>query len=232
MTRLRAATWLIFGLALAALPALGELGTASSPVFQVEFSNPGLSPSHWTLTLHTDGTGHFRSDRGSKVAAGPQGAQVGGDQIQAPDVDRDIKVSSKFAERVFQTAQQQGLFNSGCESHLKVAFQGWKKLTYIGPEGNWGCEFNYSKDKEIQSLGDSIVAVAETVMEGARLETLLQHDRLGLDSELESLVEAAKDGRTLELRTIQGILSRLAADPDVLQRVRKRARLLLAGIGS
>jgi hypothetical protein len=141
-------------------------------------------------------------------------------------------VSSKFAERVFQTAQQQGLFNSGCESHLKVAFQGWKKLTYIGPEGNWGCEFNYSKDKEIQSLGDSIVAVAETIMEGARLETLLQHDRLGLDSELEYLVEAAKDGRTLELRTIQGILSRLAADPDVLQRVRKRARLLLAGIGS
>jgi hypothetical protein len=49
---------------------------------------------------------------------------------------------------------------------------------------------------------------------------------------LEYLVEAAKDGRTLELRTIQGILSRLAADPDVLQRVRKRARLLLAGIGS
>ena len=96
-----------------------------------------------------------------------------------------MQVSAEFAERVFQTVRQHNLFNADCESHMKVAFQGWKKLSYSGPEGVGSCAFNYSKDKEIQALGDSLVSVAGTILEGARLEMLLQHDRLGLDSEME-----------------------------------------------
>jgi hypothetical protein len=232
MTRCGKAAWLALVLVGAALLGWGEAGTALSPVLQVDYSNPGLSSSHWNLTLYPDGTGHFRSDRRNRVADTSQGEAPDNDRvIQAPDVDRDVRVSAKFADHVFQTVRKHDLFKSGCESHLKVAFQGWKELSYSGPEGTGSCKFNYSKDKDIQTLGDSLVAVAETIMEGARLETLLQHDRLGLDSEMEYLVEAAKDGRTQEIRTIRGILDRLAADPDVMERVRKRARLLLAGIG-
>ena len=47
------------------------------------------------------------------------------------------------------------------------------------------------------------MAVAETMMEGARLEMLLQHDRLGLDREMEFLTEAAKDGRMQQICAIQ-----------------------------
>jgi hypothetical protein len=111
---------------------------------------------------------------------------------------------------------------------MKVAFQGWKKLTYSGPDGAGSCTFNYSKDKQIQELGESLVAVAGAIVEGARLETLLQHDRLGLDKEMEYLVEATGDGRVRQIGTIQGILQRLADDPEVMDRVRKRARQLLA----
>jgi hypothetical protein len=201
-----------------ALPVRGEAGTA---VFEVDYSNPGLSPSHWTLTLHPDGSGHFYSERGAVQAVGLQ-------TIEAPNVDRDIRVSGEFAGRVFEAAHRHKLFSADCESHLKVAFQGLKKLSYSGPEGEGSCAFNYSKDKEIQALGDSLVAVAGTIVEGARLETLLQHDRLGLDSETEYLVEAAGDGRAQQICTIRGILERLAEDPEVMERVRKRARVLLA----
>jgi len=34
---------------------------AANPVVQVDFSNPELSPPQWTLVLHADGSGHFRS---------------------------------------------------------------------------------------------------------------------------------------------------------------------------
>jgi hypothetical protein len=111
---------------------------------------------------------------------------------------------------------------------MKVAFQGSKKLTYSGPDGAGSCTFNYAKDKDIQALGDSLIAVATAVVEGARLEALLQHDRLGLDKEIEFLVEAAGDGRVQQICTIKGILERLAEDPMVMERVRKRARVLLA----
>jgi hypothetical protein len=111
---------------------------------------------------------------------------------------------------------------------MKVAFQGWKQLTYRGPDGTGSCRFNYSKDKQIQSLSESLVAVASTVVEGARLEILLEHDRLGLDKEMDYIMEAAGDGRVQQIVAIRHILERLADDPEVMERVRKHAKLLLA----
>jgi hypothetical protein len=203
-----------------ALPALGD----ESPVFHVDFSNPGLTPSQWTLEFRPDGSGHFHSVRGNAVA---QDFKV----LEPPNINRDIQLTTKFAEHAFAVAHRHKLFNSGCESHLKVAFQGTKKLTYTGPDGHGSCEFNYSRDVEIQSLGDSLVAVATTIIEGARLEALLQHDPLGLDQEIQNVQEAAGDGRAQQICSIRDILERLSEDPAVMERVRKRARALLARAG-
>ena len=203
-----------------ATATLASAGAPEGAVLRVDFSNPGLTPSQWTLEFHPDGHGHFRSERGNVP---PEDKR-----IQAPDVDRDVQVSARFAEHAFQVAQRHKLFNSGCESHLKVAFQGTKKLSYSGPEGEGSCEFNYSRDAELQGLADSLVAVATTILEGARLETLLQHDPLGLDQEIQNVQEAAGDGRAQQICSIRDILARLSDNPAVMERVRKRARALLA----
>jgi hypothetical protein len=211
--------WL--GLALAsavlALPAQGD----RSSVLKVDFANPGLTPAKWTLVLRADGSAHFHTDPGSITAPRSQ-------VIEPAAVDRDVQLSQDFANRVFDTVHHHNLLNESCESHLKVAFQGWKKMTYSGPDGAGSCEFNYSKNRDIQSLGESLVAVASTIIEGARLELLLQHDPLGLDQEMEYLKEASADGRLQQMCAIQGILTKLKDDPSVMERVRRRARLLLA----
>jgi len=212
------AAWLMF--AAMALAAHGQTPAPAGPVVQVDFSNPAISPPQWTMTLHPDGSGHFRSEMGTVPKAGLK-------EIEAPSIDRDIQVSPQFAGQVFAAAQRNKWFNTACESHLKVAFQGWKTLTYTGPKGHGTCTFNYSKDKEIQDLGDSLQAVAETVLEGERLQMLLRHDPLGLDQEMEFLVGAVQDGRAQQVCAIRGILERLAKDDAVLDRVRKRARALL-----
>jgi hypothetical protein len=199
-----------------ALPLCAESGS----VLQMDFSNPGLHPPHWTLIIRQDGSGHFHSERANTTTADPEG-------IDAPGVDRDIRLSARFVERVFQTAHYRALTSGPCESHMKVAFQGWKTLTYSGPEGKAVCQFNYAKDREIQSLGDSLVSVAATILEGARLEFLLQYDRLGLDKETEYLFEAARDGRLQQVCVIRGILERLSEDQVVMERVRRRARQIL-----
>jgi hypothetical protein len=139
-----------------------------------------------------------------------------------------VQLSPQFAAHVFQVAEHHNHFNEACESRLKVAFQGWKKFSYTGPEGSGSCTFNFSKDKEIESLGDTMDAVTETILEGQRLEVLLEHDRLGLDKEMEFLVDAASNGRAQQICAIRGILDRLAQDDEVMERVRKRARMLLA----
>ncbi len=210
--------WLVL---LAALAASSQSAPPAGQVIQVDFSNPGLSPPQWTLTLHPDGTGHFRS----QMAKAPPG---GLKEIEVPSLDQDIQVSGEFAGHVFDIAKRDNWFNLPCESHIKVAFQGWKTFSYTGPEGHGSCTFNYSKDREIQQMGDSLQAVAQTIIEGARLQILLQHDPLGLDQEMAFLTEAAGDGRAQQVCAIRSILERLAQDDSVLERVRKEARALLA----
>jgi hypothetical protein len=222
---MRALTARMAWLAFAAIPAILPSGlTAQSqaaPVFEADYANPGLTPAHWVLTLSPDGSGHFRSERGSVPMDAAQG-------LEAANIDRDVQLSAAYAAHVFEQARLHRMFSMDCESHMKVAFQGWKKFTYTGPEGTGSCTFNYSKDKSIQAMGESLVAVAATIVEGARLETLLQHDRLGLDKEMEYITEAAADGRVQQLVAIKPILEKLADDDDVMERVRKRARTLLA----
>jgi hypothetical protein len=45
---------------------------------------------------------------------------------------------------------------------------------------------------------------------------------------MEFMMEAAGDGRLQQLCVIRSILERLAEDPEVLDRVRKRSRILMA----
>jgi hypothetical protein len=212
------------GAALATAMPVGNVLAVPGPTVEVDYSNPGLIPAHWVLTLSPDGSGHFRSERGNAPMEASQG-------FEAANVDRDIKLSAEFAAHVFDTAHQHKNFSSECESHLKVAFQGWKKLSYAGPDGSGSCTFNYSNSKDIQALGETFVAVATTILEGARLEVLLQHDRLGLDKEMGYLMEASADGRVQQLGAIRDTLQRLADDPAVMERVRKRARMLLVRAG-
>lgn len=193
----------------------------SGPIVVIDYTNPNLLPTHWTLTLRPDGSGHFHSENGTASTGAPTA-------MHAPDISRDMQVSRTFAAAVFQAAQRHSFFNQPCESHMKVAFQGNKTLSYSGPDGQGSCTFNYSRDREIEALGDNFMAVAETIMEGARLELLLQHDPLGLDKETANLVEAVQSGRAQQLCAIHSILERLAQDDHVLELVRKRARALLA----
>jgi len=203
-----------------AVTAFVQPAVSAQPEVQLEYSNPGVSPAHWTLTVRPDGSGHFRSERGAAKADGVRTLVIG-------DIDREVQVSAKFAGEVFATAERHKGFHEECESHWKVAFTGTKTLRFSSPRESGSCSFNYSKDKEIEALGEEMVAVAETLVTGARLELLLQHDRLGLDAELEALMHAVQDSRALQLGAIRGILQRLCEDPAVMERVRKRARVLL-----
>ena len=189
-------------------------------VFEIEFKNAGLVPPHWQLKLNPDGNGQFDAEGGKP-------SEHDKNQIFAGDVHRAVQISRELTARIFATARERRLFEFPCESHMKVAFQGTKRLSYSGPEGSGACEYNYSKDKQIQALGDSLLAVENTLLAGARLEKLLQHDRLGLDKEMESLAQAAHEGSAIEMGAIRDTLTRIASDDQVLERARRKARLLL-----
>jgi hypothetical protein len=200
--------------------ASAQQSVTAPATITVEFTNPGITPPHWTLTFRSDGSGQFDAE----------GAQSSGQdrtQVFVGDIHRAIQLSPEFTDRTFALARERKFFDFPCESHMKVAFQGTKRLSYSGPDGKGMCEFNYSKDKQIEQQGNAFMSVENTVLFGARLEKLLQHDRLGLDKEMESLAVAAHDGNAIEIGVIRETLTKIASDDEVLERARRKARLLL-----
>lgn len=204
-------------LTLSAAPAPAQ----QDPVFQIDFTNANLVPSHWVMRVHPDGSGRFDSDGGS-------GTALATGHMTVSDLHRDIQLGSALTNHIFLVARSRRFFNIACESHMKVAFQGTKRLSYAGPDGSGSCTFNYSKDKEIQDLGNTLMGVEYTIITGARLEMLLLHDRLGLDQELESFADALHSGNAADPEVIRDILTRIADDDQVMDRARKRARILMA----
>ena len=121
--------------------------------------------------------------------------------------------------------------------HNSKVANGAPQMSYLIPtvveqthrgERGWDIFSRLLKDRII-FLGTQVDdMVATTIIEGARLEKLLQHDPLGLDKEIQNVQEAAEDGRAQQICSIKDILERLSEDNSVLERVRKRAKALLA----
>jgi hypothetical protein len=88
--------------------------------------------------------------------------------------------------------------------------------------------YNYSENKDVQSITEIFQGMAETMDEGRQLDHLHRFDRLGLDAAITFLAQEVSAGRALEVGTIAPSLRSIADDEDVIQRVRARARTLLA----
>jgi hypothetical protein len=207
------------------------LTTASAPApdaastVTFKFENPQLQPASYIIEIHEDGSGHYKSVPGT-----PSPDSYSTDGIVSKVQDRDIKVSDRLRAKLFSTARTHHYFATDCEAaKLHVAFTGKKTLTYSGPDGAGACTYNYSQDDELNYLADEMQALSFTLEEGQRISLQLQHSRLALDAELETLQDAAKNGRAVELANISSQLQAVVEDDAVLERARKRARLLLAG---
>ncbi len=207
-----------WGIALLLISAAGAQETPKHFV-RLDFSNPSIIPAQWELVVYADGSGHFHAVRGNA-----KDSDAG--EMEPLTIDEDVHLSGSFAAQILAMLKHHRVGDGQCESHSKVAFQGMKTLAYQGPEFHWSCTFNYARDKEVAMVADLLMSVAATLVEGARLELIWQHDPLGLDKELEFLSDASSDGRLQQICAIKETLTRLAADPSVMERVRKRARKL------
>lgn len=211
----------VVSIAVSPLPGTASLVDSRSPEIRFSFEHPQLDPSAYTLVIHEDGSGHYRSSPGPSSGAGMDG-------FGAAPADRDITIRDPLLASLFQTARTHRFFAMQCEApDTRIAFTGKKTVAYAGSDGNGECSYNWSRDKELNQLAEDLMAVAYTLHEGNRLALEQQHSRLSLDSELDNLQSAVKDHRALEIENIAPVLESIASDPAVMNRARNRARALL-----
>ena len=209
---------------LAALSILATLpGNAQSSARIVyTFNHPQLQPSRYTITIDENGIGHFASQPGSA----PWDSS---DDVTPAPIDRDIRLDDSLRAQLFSYARSHDFFSGHCDrGRSDLAFTGNKTLAYTGPDGRGVCSFVWAADPVLQRLADQLNAVALTLEIGRRLDVEVQHDRLGLDSELASLQDALKDQRASDLPNIAPELQTIAGDQQVMNRARKRAVALLS----
>lgn len=139
-----------------------------------------------------------------------------------------IHVSSETRDKLFGVEPILA-GSKGCETGSKKLAQTGKKTLTLRRDGKvMTCTFNYSDDKRMQEAVNDFGAIEQTIEEGPKLTHLRRFDRLGLDAEIGSFLEAVKSGRAIELGNIAPVLRTLAGDGELMERVRNRASDLLA----
>ena len=190
-----------------------------------QFERAGVPVPRYSLEIHEDGTGRYQADESASV---PSPSSSAAQYVGGKHIDRPITLSPATVAKIFKQARALDHFNVACDSKAKnIANTGKKTLSYVGPDGQGSCVYNYSDNKSVAALSDMFLAIAFTMDEGRRLEFFHRYDRLGLDSEMSSLTHEAAEGRALELGTIAPTLESIEKDTAVIQRVRLQAEKLL-----
>lgn len=206
--------------------AAGLEGDLPQVTFRLE--RPGVRVPEYKITVGRDGRGVYEGEESQSVQGGVDGDAGAAD---ARPFHNDIALSHATTEKIFDTARGLKEFRMNCGTKARnIANTGAKTLKYKGPEGESECSFNYSDSKPVMQLTEMFEAIAETMNEGRELDHLHRYDRLGLDAAIAVLADEVSTGRALELNTIAGTLRSIAADTEVMQRVRLAASRLLSQV--
>jgi hypothetical protein len=166
----------------------------------------------WTIRLQADGAGTY-SESGTATAA-TMPLTVGQETLERMRLGEHAAKSGK------------------CETKAKnIAKTGEKTIRYEEAGRIAECTFNYSDDAGLMGAIATFQAIADTMQRGERLQHDLRYDRLGLDAEMESLLDAQKSGSAIEIGNIAPVLQSLVQDDQVIDRVRRRAARLLQDAG-
>jgi hypothetical protein len=194
-------------------PAAADDASPSKAEVRFDFARVGLPVPKFTLDIRNDGTGTYTAEDSS---AG-----------QSQQVHREFTLTAATTKRIFTLART--VRPDTCASKAKnIADSGTKTLTYIASGTTSSCTYNYTEVKDLQALTDIVQGITETMDQGRRLDFLHRFDRLGLDDAISFLAEEISSGRALEIGTIEPTLRSIAADAQVMQRVRTKAAALLA----
>lgn len=139
-----------------------------------------------------------------------------------------VNLPPEKTANIFAAAANAGYLQKDCASTAKnIADTGMKTLSYTGPKGTGRCVYNYTSEKPVVVLTEIFEGMSFTFESGRRLAHEERYDRLGLDREMNSLVDALKAGRAEAPELIAPELRSLVNDDQVMQRVRRNASILL-----
>jgi hypothetical protein len=205
-----------------------EHPTVATITFSLSF--PGSVPSHYTLAVDATGRAAYRSDAPQDTSTSANAIRPGQPLPTEPYL-LNFTMSQPTRDRLFQLAEQLNYFQGNFDyTKRRIASGGAKTLVFGDLTRHNETTYNWSENPQVQEITRIFQNISMTLEFGRRIEYDLRYDRLGVDSELRRMEEAAKNKELAELQAIEPVLRRVANDPAVLHIARVRADKLLARI--
>jgi hypothetical protein len=218
MNRMRFCTkflLLAFGIAslCAAAAAQGSLPTVS---YTQDFE--GSNPSHYELTISSDGHGTYTSNGQLSEKAEP-----------ADLIAVEFTISDRVRQQIFDLTKRAKYFDGKVDSgRSNIANTGTKVLAYKDDKRSTKATYNYSPVPAIADLTSIFQNLSTTLEFGRRLIFFRKYQKLALDDELKRMDEMRRDTMLGDLQAIAPILRDIANDQTVMNVSRSRALRLLA----
>jgi hypothetical protein len=186
--------------------------------FTLDF--PGSEPSHYSISVSSDGHSTYDSD--GKLSA----------ESEPDPFHLDFSVSPATRKSVFDLAAHAKYFQGEIDSKKRgLASTGVKTLTYKDAERSASATYNYSPMVAVQQITQLFQNLSLTLEYGRRLQYFHRYQKLALDEELKRMEEMANQNSLQELGAVVPILQRIATDSSVINPVRARAQRMVERAG-
>lgn len=222
---------LIVAVTLAALTGVSSAQTPNpepatsnspAPIVSFDFALPGSEPPHYVIAVGPDGKASYRSD------PAPDANGAAGE----PYILK-FTVSEPTRARILDLSNALLCFKADFEYHGgRLANMGAKTLKCTFADRESHTTFNYTTNQQVQELTTIFQNISNTLEYGRRLAYLHRYDKLGLEAELKSMEEQAKDKRLGELQAVAVDLEKVVNDIGIMNVTRRRAEHLLQLIRS
>lgn len=190
--------------------------SATSPTVTFTLDFPESDPAHYLIAV--DATGHVNYECTAKVQ----------ESSEEQAYRSEFNLSAASRERIFEWAKQAKYFSGKIDSgNQKLAFTGWKILSYQDAQRSFTARYNYSNLEPVRQLTALFQNMAGTLDFGRRLSYYHRYQKLALDEELKRMEAQAKNNELSEIQGVAPVLQEIVEDTSVINVVRARAKALI-----
>lgn len=180
----------------------------------------GSNPSHYEISISTDGRATYASN-----------GQLSQDAQPADPAPAQFTISDNVRTQIFELAKRAKYFSGKVDSgRTNLANTGKKTLAYKDADHDSKATYNYSSIPAVTELTSVFQNLSTTLEFGRRLAFFHKYQKLALDDELKRMEDFQREQMLGDPACVAPILREISHDQTVMNVSRSRALRLLAVI--